>query len=223
MESDTKTMRKIGIMGGTFDPIHLGHLTVAELARSTFALEKVIFVPAYCPPHKAMGDITAAEHRYAMVSKAIAGHSHFEASRIEIGCNCPTYAGDTIRAFKEAYGNESEIYFITGLDAVLTILNWDKSKTYPGLCHFIAATRPGYQKAEIEKRIPHNFQPYVTIIEEPVLAISSTEIRNRVRTNQPIDDMIPKAVRDYIYTWGLYSENQSTSNARMNFPGQKSG
>ena len=93
-----------------------------------------------------MTDITSAEHRFAMVSAAIAGDSSFEASNIEMRFNCPTYAGDTIRAFKELYGKDIEIYFITGLDAVLTIINWDKSKTYPGLCQFIAATRPGYQK-----------------------------------------------------------------------------
>jgi nicotinate-nucleotide adenylyltransferase len=205
MGSDKKIIHKIGIMGGTFDPIHFGHLTVAELIRSKFDLEKVIFVPAYCPPHKSMNYITAAEHRFAMVSEAIAGNSSFEASNIEKGFNCPAYAGDTIRAFKELYGKDSEIYFITGLDAVLTIINWDKSKTYPGLCQFVAATRPGYQKPEIEKRIPHDFRPYVTIIEEPALSISSTEIRHRVKTDQSIDTMVPKAVMDYIYRVGLYS------------------
>jgi nicotinate-nucleotide adenylyltransferase len=208
MELEKKSIRKLGIMGGTFDPIHFGHLAVAGFVRSKFDLEKVVFVPAYCPPHKLTNNITAAEHRFAMVSAAIAGNSHFEASKIEIGGKCPTYAGDTIRAFKEAYGKESEIYFITGLDAVLTIINWDKSKTYPGLCNFIAAARPGYNREEIEKRIPHDFRPYITIIEEPALSISSTEIRNRVKTAQPIDKMVPKVVMDYIYRMGLYSGNQ---------------
>jgi nicotinate-nucleotide adenylyltransferase len=175
-------------------------------------LEKVVFVPAYCPPHKSVKDISAAEHRYAMVGQAIADNPFFEASNIEIGCNCPTYAGDTIRAFKESSGNNSDIYFITGLDAILTIINWDKSKTYPGLCRFIAATRPGYQKVEVEGKIPPAFRPYVTIIEEPALSISSTEIRNRIKTNQPIDTMVPKEVMDYITSWGLYSENQITDN-----------
>jgi len=205
MELEKKNVHKIGIMGGTFDPIHFGHLAVAEFVRLKFDLEKVVFVPAFCPPHKITNNITAAEHRFAMVSAAIAGNAHFEASKIEIGNNCPTYAGDTIRAFKEMYDNQSEIYFITGLDAVLTIINWDKSKTYPGLCHFIAAARPGYNREEIEKRIPHAFRPYVTIIEEPELSISSTEIRHRVKTDQPIDNMVPKVVMDYIYRMGLYS------------------
>jgi nicotinate-nucleotide adenylyltransferase len=210
MDLEKDNICKLGIMGGTFDPIHFGHLAVAEFVRSKFDLEKVVFVPAYCPPHKSMNDITAAEHRFAMVSAAIAGNSYFEASKIEMGCNCPTYAGDTIRAFKKTYGKESEIYFITGLDSVLTIINWDKSKTYPGLCNFIAAARPGYNREEIEERIPHDFRPYVTIIEEPSLSISSTEIRHRVKTDQPINNLVPKIVMDYIYRMGLYSGNQLT-------------
>jgi nicotinate (nicotinamide) nucleotide adenylyltransferase len=107
----------------------------------------------------------------------------------------------------------TDIHFITGLDAVLTIINWDKAKTYPGLCRFIAATRPGYQKEEIEGKIPHEFRPYITIIEEPALSISSTEIRNRIKTNQPIDGMVPKAVMDYIAAWGLYSGNKLSENS----------
>ncbi len=210
MDLETNNICRLGIMGGTFDPIHFGHLAVAEFVRSKFDLEKVVFVPAYCPPHKLTNNITPAEHRFAMVSAAIVGSSYFEASKIEMGGNCPTYAGDTIRAFKETYGKNSEIYFITGLDAVLTIINWDKSKTYPGLCNFIAAARPGYNREKIEERIPHDFRPYVTIIEEPALSISSTEIRNRVKTAQPIDKMVPKVVMDYIYRMGLYSGNQLT-------------
>jgi len=212
METDTNRIRKLGIMGGTFDPIHLGHLRVAEIVRLKFDLIKVIFVPAFCPPHKSIHDMTAAAHRFAMVSKAVAENSYFEVSEIEMRSNCPSYAGDTIRAFKEMYGKDTEIYFITGLDAILTIINWDKSKTYPGLCQFIAATRPGYRKEAIEERIPRDFRPYITIIEEPELSISSTEIRHRVKTNQPIDRMVPKAVMDYIYRCGLYSGNQLTEN-----------
>jgi nicotinate-nucleotide adenylyltransferase len=206
------SMRRLGIMGGTFDPIHFGHLTVADIVRVKFALEKVVFVPAYCPPHKSFNDISPAKHRYAMVSEAITENPYFEVSSIEMGCGCPTYAGDTIRAFQETSGNNSDIYFITGLDAVLTIINWDKAKTYPGICRFIAATRPGYQKKEIEEKIPSNFRPYVTIIEEPALSISSTEIRNRIKTNRPIDTMVPKEVINYITAWGLYSRSQSAEN-----------
>jgi len=139
-------------MGGTFDPIHLGHLRVAEVAQSQFCFEKVVFVPARCPPHKSIKDITPFEHRYTMVNLAIKDISYYESSCIEMERSCPSYAGDTIKAFKERYGKEWQVYFITGLDALLTIINWDKARTYPSLCHFIAATRPGYNRKEVEKK-----------------------------------------------------------------------
>lgn len=206
MNSRSERLSKVGIMGGTFDPIHLGHLKVAEVARARFCLGKVIFVAAHCPPHKSMKDITPAEHRYTMVELAIKDILYFESSRIEMERSCPSYAGDTIDSFKKKYGQDWQIYFITGLDALLTIINWGRARTYPGLCYFIAATRPGYKRKEIAKKIPDDFLPYIAIIEEPRLSISSTEIRSRVRDHKPIDEMVPKAVRDYIFTWGLYQD-----------------
>jgi nicotinate-nucleotide adenylyltransferase len=197
-------MNTLGIMGGTFDPIHVGHLKVAEVVRSKLALDRVIFVPAYCPPHKSISDITPVKHRFAMVSEAIAGNPRFEASKIELGHQCPVYVGDTIRAFKEIEGENVNIYFITGLDAILIIINWHRARTYPNLCQFVAVTRPGYDEGEIESKIPDDFRPYITILEEPSLSISSTEIRHRVKTGQSIEDMVPKVVMDYIYRHGLY-------------------
>lgn len=199
--------RKLGMMGGTFDPIHLGHLAVAETARLRFHLDKVVFVTAHCPPHKSIHDITPSQHRYAMVELAIQDIPCFESSRMEMERTCPSYAGDTIKAFQERYGNHWQIYFITGLDALLTIINWDRARTYPGLCQFIAATRPGYNKQAIQKRIPSAFTPYITMMEEPRLSISSTAIRFRVRSHQSIDEMVPKNVRDYIVDQGLYQDN----------------
>jgi len=206
VDANTGNLHKLGIMGGTFDPLHLGHLKVAEVAQSQFSLEKVIFVPACCPPHKSLKDITAFEHRYEMVNLAINDIPHFESSRIEMEMNCPCYAGDTIKAFKERYGEDWQIYFITGLDIFQTIMDWDRSRTYPGLCQFIAATRPGYNREEIEKNIPDDFLPYIAVIEEPRLSISSTEIRSRVKAHKSIEEMVPKAVRDYIVKWGLYQD-----------------
>ena len=204
MDSNAVNLHKLGIMGGTFDPIHLGHLKVAEVAQSRFSLEKVVFVPASCPPHKSIKDITPFEHRYEMVNLAINDIPHLESSRIEMEISCPCYAGDTIRAFKERYGKNWQIYFITGLDIFQNIMDWDRSRTYPGLCQFIAATRPGYNREEIEKSIPVDFLPYITILEEPRLSISSTEIRSRVKAQKPIDEMVPESVRDYISNWELY-------------------
>ena len=204
MDSNAVNLHKLGIMGGTFDPIHLGHLKVAEVAQSRFSLEKVVFVPASCPPHKSIKDITPFEHRYEMVNLAINDIPHLESSRIEMEISCPCYAGDTIRAFKERYGKDWQIYFITGLDIFQNIMDWDRSRTYPGLCQFIAATRPGYNREEIEKSVPVDFLPYITILEEPRLSISSTEIRSRVKAQKPIDEMVPESVRDYISNWELY-------------------
>ena len=191
-------------MGGTFDPIHLGHLKAAEVARKELDLQKVIFVTAYCPPHKSADEISPAEDRFAMVELAVQDNPHFESSRIEMEQSCPCYAGDTIEAFQKKYGSEYKIYFITGLDALLTIINWDKAKTYPGLCYFIAAARPGYKKELIEERIPDVYLPYITILEEPSLSISSTKIRIRVGNNQSIDQLVPIAVREYIHQNKLY-------------------
>ncbi len=115
-----------------------------------------------------------------------------------------TRIGETIETFKELYGKDRQIYFITGLDALLTIINWQRARTYPGLCRFIAATRPGYLRAEIERKVPAAFRPFITILAEPMLSVSSTAIRARVKADQPIADMVPKAVKEYIFKWGLY-------------------
>jgi len=191
-------------MGGTFDPIHLGHLKAAQVAQVQVQLEKVIFVTAYCPPHKSLNQMAPVEHRSTMVDLAVKDTPYFESSRIEMEQSCPCFAGDTIEAFKKHYGPRWQIYFITGLDALLTIINWDRAKTYPGICQFIAATRPGYDRKKVEKNIPDDFLPYITILEEPSLSISSTDIRARVRTDRSIAEMVPRAVEDYIYTHKLY-------------------
>jgi len=204
LNSGKEVTHKLGIMGGTFDPIHTGHLTVAEVIRSQFALDKVIFVPSQCPPHKGLSDIAPVEHRYAMVNLAIANNPFFESSRIEIDRLCPTYAGDTIEAFRKMYGKNWKLYFITGLDALLSIISQDRSRTYPGICHFIAAARPGYDSEAIEKSINPDFKQSITLIEEPALAISSTEIRERIKAHLPIENMVPAVVREYIANRGLY-------------------
>lgn len=206
MNPTVSHQRKLGIMGGTFDPVHLGHIQVARTARFKFNLEKVVFVTAHCPPHKSIEDITPSEHRIAMVYLAVRNIPCFESSRMEMERTCPSYAGDTIHAFQEAYGDDWQIYFITGLDALLTIINWDRARTYPGLCRFIAATRPGYDRQDIGKKIPSPFLPYITIMQEPRLSISSTAIRSRVRAHQSIENMVPEDVQNYIIQQGLYQD-----------------
>jgi nicotinate-nucleotide adenylyltransferase len=201
---------KLGIMGGTFDPIHCGHLSIAKSVRALFNLEKVIFVPSHCPPHKSITEIVPVMHRFAMVQLAIAEYSYFEASRIEIDRDCPTYAGDTIEEIKKIYAN-GELYFITGLDALLTILDRDRSKTYPGICQFIAAARPGYDTEKIKKDIPEEFLPYVFIVEDLSETISSTAVRSKIRADEPIDHMVPLTLIDYIKKWNLYKNSLTYS------------
>jgi nicotinate-nucleotide adenylyltransferase len=197
---------KLGIMGGTFDPIHCGHLSIAESVRALFNLGKVIFVPSYCPPHNSITDIAPVKHRFAMVQIAIADYPYFEASTIEIDRDCPTYAGDTIEEFKKIYVSWT-LYFIAGIDALLTIVNRDRSKTYPGICKFIAAARPGYDQIKIERHIPEEFVPYVTIAKDLSVEISSTDVRRKIRAGEPVDHIVPPAVRDYIARWDLYKND----------------
>ncbi len=202
--SELTLPQRIGIMGGSFDPIHIGHLKVAEVARTAMKLQMVIFVTAHCPPHKSPEQLTPVQHRHAMVELAVRDMPRFEPSSIEAERSCPTYAGDTIRYYKQAMGNAGELFFITGIDALLTISNWDQSRTYPGICHFVAAVRPGCDVEKIKKRIPGDFLPHLTILKEPYLSISSTDIRSRVKEQRSIVGMVPDEVRQYIYSNHLY-------------------
>ncbi|MDY6932799.1 MAG: nicotinate-nucleotide adenylyltransferase [Spirochaetota bacterium] len=195
---------KFGIMGGSFDPIHFGHLQVAEFARERMDLNMVFFVISHCPPHKSINDLSSSHHRLSMVELAIRDRPYFESSKIDIESGCPTYTGDTIRRFKKNYGDDKEIYFISGIDVILAIINWDKARTYPGICNFIAATRPGYDEIEIGNKIPDIFKPFITIIEVPLLAISSTEIRLRIKSDKSIAGMAPDPVQNYINKNDLY-------------------
>jgi len=196
--------QRIGIMGGSFDPIHIGHLKVAEAARTAMKLHKVIFVTAHCPPHKSPEQLTPVQHRHAMVELAVEDMPRFQPSCIEAERGCPTYAGDTIRYYKQAMGTAGELFFITGLDALLAIINWDQSRTYPGICRFVAAIRPGCDVEKIMKRIPVDFSSHITILEEPYLSISSTDIRSRVKAHRSIEGMVPEAVQQYIFSNKLY-------------------
>lgn len=197
--------QKIAIMGGTFDPVHYGHLVTAEAARCGFTLDKVVFVPSGRPPHKQERKISPAEHRLAMTQLAIATNPSFEVSRVEIDRPGFSYAVDTVAAFHERYGQEAEIYFITGADAILEILTWKNVDRLMEVCHFIAATRPGFQLSDMENILPR-FRGKIIFMEVPALAISSTDIRERVRRGRPIKYLLPEPVEEYIYQHGLYRE-----------------
>lgn len=201
--------KRIGIIGGTFDPIHYGHLVNAEGARVEFGLDKVVFVPSGNPPHKKDYRVTDPEDRYLMTLLATITNPHFELSRLEIDRPGLSYTVDTIRECKAIYGDAVELYFITGADAILEILTWKNVGELITLCQFVAATRPGYSLTGLKRIVSiirQQEQKDFTVhcIEVPALMISSTDIRARVKKGQPIKYLLPEAVEDYIYKEKLY-------------------
>ncbi len=191
---------RIGIMGGTFDPIHHGHLVAAEETRHALSLASVVFVPAGDPWQKSAAGVSPAIDRYAMVELAIADNSAFEASTVEIDRQGPTYTIDTLRALRDERPGD-ELFFITGADAILEILTWRQPSEQLSLATFVAVTRPGYDLSRLGS-LPALDR--VVVLEIPALAISSTDIRRRVADSRPIRYLVPGAVARYIAEHGLY-------------------
>jgi nicotinate-nucleotide adenylyltransferase len=189
-------------MGGTFDPIHHGHLLTAEEAAVQFGLDEVVFVPTGQPWMKGSSDVSGAEHRYLMTVIATASNPRFSVSRIEIDREGPTYTVDTLRALREANAG-AELFFVTGADAMLEIFQWKDPAEILSLAHFIAATRPGYDLAHFQAEAP-TAHPNVSVMNIPALAISSTDIRQRVREGRPIRYLVPEGVKSYVEKAGLY-------------------
>jgi nicotinate-nucleotide adenylyltransferase len=191
-------------MGGTFDPVHNGHLAVAQQARERFSLEKVLFIPNREPPHKKPYAVTPAQMRFEMVLLATAGRPGFEASRIELERPGSSYTIDTLKDLRRQLGNEAELFFITGADAVKEILTWKEPHRIVELCELIAATRPGSDLSDLEQAIGPDLMSHVHALEWPGLNVSSTLIRERAARGLPIDDLTPPAVAAYILDHGLY-------------------
>ncbi len=203
-------MKNIGLLGGTFDPVHLGHLAVAEEARSQVNLTEVVFIPAGHPYFKAFAYISPAEHRVTMLKLAIADKSYFKISLMEIERPGPSYAIDTVSKIKSQLSDGGEIFFIMGWDSLLTLPQWQDPEKLISLCRIIAAPRPGYSKPDnslLEKDLPGISQRTV-ILDKPLIDISATEIRERVRHGLPIDNMVPAPVAKYIQEKGLYRVKQ---------------
>ena len=194
---------RLGLMGGTFDPVHYGHLVIAEETRLVFGLDRVDFVTSADPPHKKGYEITPAEHRYAMTLLATASNPFFRVSRREIERAGPSYSIDTIQEYQREFP-DAEIFFITGADAILEILTWHRADEAIRLCTFVAATRPGYDLAKMERVLPASYLPQIRRITVPGVDFSSTDIRERVRRGQPIKYLVPEAVEAYIAKYNLY-------------------
>jgi nicotinate-nucleotide adenylyltransferase len=198
---------RLGIMGGTFDPIHFGHLVTAEEALVQFNLDKVIFMPTGSPAAKADEDVTGAEHRYLMSVLATSTNPDFDVSRMEVDRPGLTYTVDTLTALRSELGPSAELFFITGADAVWEIVTWKDAERVADMVTFIAATRPGYDLDVA--RASHEVAATrfrIEYIEVPALAISSTEMRRRVSEGRPIRYLTPEAVVIYVEKHGLYRE-----------------
>ncbi|GAC1364510.1 MAG: nicotinate-nucleotide adenylyltransferase [Actinomycetota bacterium] len=193
--------RRVGIMGGTFDPVHIGHLVCAEEARCQFRLDEVIFVPAGQPWQKRQ--VTDPEDRYLLTVLATADNPCFSVSRLEIDRHGPTYTLETLRTLSDFHHDQADLFFITGADAVLEILTWKDPEALLETASFIAATRPGYDLGRLDLG---RFDGRVSVMEIPALAISSTDIRHRIRNGHPIQYLVHPPVADYIAQRGLYQD-----------------
>jgi nicotinate-nucleotide adenylyltransferase len=192
--------RRVGIMGGTFDPIHHGHLVAASEAAHVFDLDEVIFVPTGMPYQKTGRTVSAGEDRYLMTVIATASNPRFSVSRVDIDRPGETYTIDTLRDLHAERGPDAKFYFITGADALAKMISWRDAEELFTLAHFVGCTRPGHQLTLSD--LPAD---RVSLLEIPALAISSTECRGRVRGGHPIWYLVPDGIVQYISKRGLYS------------------
>lgn len=202
--------RHIGVMGGTFDPIHYGHLVIAEEVRATLELAEIIFIPAGQPPHKTGHHITETQHRLTMLELALASNPHFRISHMEIERTGPSYTVDTLRTMREQVGMDSALSFIIGWDSLEELHTWYKaSEILTLVTHLVAVRRPGYEEDHtynnvLEQRLPGILQRLL-VVQAPQLEISATDLRQRVAESRPIKYQTPEAVETYIKENRLYS------------------
>ncbi|WP_155374917.1 nicotinate-nucleotide adenylyltransferase [Catellatospora vulcania] len=190
---------RIGIMGGTFDPIHHGHLVAASEVADRYALDEVVFVPTGQPWQKTEHAVTPAEDRYLMTVIATASNPRFSVSRVDVDRVGPTYTVDTLRELRDQYGEKTELFFITGADALSRILSWKDADQLFELAHFVGVTRPGFMLTDA-----HLPADVVSLVQVPAMAISSTDCRRRVASGQPVWYLVPDGVVQYITKRHLY-------------------
>lgn len=187
---------RIGILGGTFNPVHVGHLVLAEEAKEKLNLDKVIFAPAYIPPHKKDEELADANDRFKMVELAIRGNPCFEVSAFEIDAKTTSYSVETLKEFKKKYGEETKLFFITGADSLGELFSWKEIDEIFKLSQFIVANRPGYEITNV----PEN----VDVVTITPLEISSSQIRKKIKEGKSIRYLVPEPVREYIIARRLY-------------------
>jgi len=190
---------RLGVMGGTFDPIHNGHLVAASEVASRFDLDEVVFVPTGQPWQKSDREVSPAEDRYLMTVVATASNPRFSVSRTDVDRGGPTYTIDTLTELREQYGAQTELFFITGADALAQILGWRSADELFAMAHFIGVTRPGHSLSD--SGFPDGA---VSLVEVPAMAISSTGCRSRVAAGEPVWYLVPDGVVQYIQKRRLY-------------------
>ena len=224
MKSNGENKKRIGLFGGTFNPIHWGHLRSAEEIREKFDLSQVIFIPVHIPPHK-KADVLSSHYRYAMVNLAIKGNSFFDVSDIELKRSGKSYSFETISQFHRLFDNNLEIFFIMGVDAFQDIHTWYDYPHFFSACNFIIMNRPGHDNLDIEHLLPHDITSdfecqtqnnrfvhksghMVYFCTITLLEISSTTIRSYIREGKSIKYLVPAAVEHYMREHHLYSKGE---------------
>lgn len=201
------TFKKIGLLGGTFNPIHYGHLIIAEQIRELCGFDKILFIPSGMPPHKDVTQVTGAQHRLTMVKLAVESNPNFLVSTMEADRKGYTYTIDTLRELRSNYNIETRFYFIIGADNVPELVTWKDFKTVFGMCEFIATYRPGYDTKSTSLLIDQLEKDYlakITLVPMLLIDISSTDIRKRVVEGRSIKYLVPEKVEEYIYKNNLY-------------------
>lgn len=199
-------MKKVGVLGGTFDPIHLAHIYIAKEAKLKLNLDKVIFMPAGSQPLKQDKSVTEASLRFKMVQKAIESYDGFEVSDYEIKKEGMSYTCETLEHFKS---DNYETYFITGADCLMSLEQWKGVRRIFELCKFVVFTRPGFASTELIKqkeKIENKYNGTIILLEVPGFEISSTEIREKIKAGEDVKKYIPKEVLDIINRENLYGE-----------------
>ena len=197
---------KIGVMGGTFDPIHLGHLATAEAVRENFSLDEILFIPAARPPHKLGKNITDEHHRLTMTILATQSNKFFKVSDMELKRTGLSYTLDTMNELHKIFGHSTELFFIIGADSLADLSKWHAAKELVAKCHFIATTRQGVDVdfSAVEKFFGAVAKKHIHRVTTPGLEISSTDIREKVQCGRSIKYLVPETVEEYILREKLY-------------------
>jgi nicotinate-nucleotide adenylyltransferase len=221
------TRRRTGVLGGTFDPIHLGHLAAAAAARTALALDEVLFIPSNDPPHRAADPGASAFHRFAMVALAVGPYDGFLASDVEVQTPGPSFTAVTLRALHATGRPASQLFFITGTDAFAEIATWHDYPAVLGLAHFVVISRPGQSFERLRARLPHLAgkmcevtatppdedraeSPCVFLVHADTPNVSSTEIRARAAAGAPLTGLVPADVERHIERHRLYASQSRT-------------